>query len=32
MFAVTENAAGMIKNFLEKQKRPNAVRILLQAG
>lgn len=32
MFKVTEKAGSMIKNFLEKQKGPNAVRILLQAG
>jgi len=32
MFEVTENASDMIKKFLENQKGPNAVRILLQAG
>jgi Fe-S cluster assembly iron-binding protein IscA len=32
MFAVTEKAAGMIKDFLEKQQGPRAVRILSQAG
>jgi Fe-S cluster assembly iron-binding protein IscA len=32
MFEVTENASSMIKNFLEKQKEPLSIRILLQAG
>jgi Fe-S cluster assembly iron-binding protein IscA len=32
MFEVTEKASNMIKNFLEKQKEPHSIRILLQAG
>jgi Fe-S cluster assembly iron-binding protein IscA len=32
MFEVTEKASNMIKNFLENQKEPLSIRILLQAG
>ena len=32
MFGITEKAGIMIKSFLEKQKEPHAVRILLQEG
>ena len=32
MFEVTEKAGSMIKEFLEKQKTPHTIRILLQAG
>ncbi len=32
MFEVTEKAGSMIKDFLERQKEPHAVRILLQEG
>ncbi len=32
MFEVTEKAGSMIKGILEKQKGPNIIRILLQAG
>ena len=32
MFEVTEKASSMIKSFLEKQKEPHSIRILLQAG
>jgi Fe-S cluster assembly iron-binding protein IscA len=32
MFEVTEKASNMIKNFLEKQKEPQSIRIVLQAG
>ena len=32
MLAVTEKAAATIRDFLEKQQGPRAVRILLQEG
>jgi len=32
MLEVTERARGMIQDFLELQKGPRAVRILLQPG
>lgn len=32
MFEVTEKAGSMIKDILEKQKGPDTVRLLLQAG
>jgi hypothetical protein len=32
MFTVTEKAAEMIKEFLERQRGPRAVRILAQPG
>ncbi len=32
MFEVTEKASSMIKEFLEKQQGPRAIRILTQPG
>ncbi len=32
MFQVTEKAGNMIKEFLEKQQGPRAIRILTQPG
>ena len=32
MFEVTEKASGMIKSFLENNKGPQTIRLLMQAG
>lgn len=32
MFEVTEKASGMIKGFLENNKGPQTIRLLMQAG
>ncbi len=32
MFTVTEKAAGMIRDIMEKQQGPRAIRILSQPG
>jgi hypothetical protein len=32
MFEVTDKASGMIKSFLENNKGPQTIRLLVQAG